>query len=126
MPALRRALRTVSRLTPSCLPTVNSDCPLEYSSMALLRRLPQQAGRAFAHLNRNTEMATIHSSGDHTLFRQILGDLAPGEALLSKQGRRIKVIGVARPEPDARLFAKAILEMVKERHKQKESDDESK
>lgn len=75
--------------------------------------LPQRAGRALAHIERNYDVAAEAAHGDHTMYRKVLSDLAPGEAFVTKRGRQIRVVGIAKPEPDARLFAQAIVDMVR-------------
>jgi hypothetical protein len=86
--------------------------------------LPQRAGRAYAQLTRNAGIAARHSQGDHALFRQVLSELVPGEAYVTKRGKRISIVGVARPEPDAKLFAQVVPEMARELQRRAAQDDE--
>jgi hypothetical protein len=76
--------------------------------------LPQRAGRALAHVKRNFDMAYQRANGDRKVFRQTLSHLSPGDAVVIKRGRQVRAVAIGRPEPDYKLMAKVLLDVVRD------------
>jgi len=84
--------------------------------------LPNRAGKAYLRLERVFDLAAEEAQGDDLVFHRVVLGYVPGEPTIDAKGRSIKVAPVARPEPDMKALARAIVDW-KLRELQAEQDE---
>lgn len=79
------------------------------------RQLPARAGKAFRQQETIYRLTSAQAKADPRRWRQLLNEHRHGvDGPPNRRGKRLKISGLARPEINARLIARALVRSVEE------------